>query len=227
MVKPILWKEWQEQRWKLAFGSVMLGSLTWAFFASHVVSNQEVIVGVWIVGGTLLALHTAMGVFAPERSAGTTTFLLSKPILPSRAFACKWIMGWLSLAVPLSVCGIGMAMATRVGPQAGSISLGFLAIGTLRAMATSTVIYSLTCCLSPRKSEEGGTGLVGLSLVAAMFLHFSIGPHGSVIQQVAKAINPLYFAFPAHVSLMLLIPGQACLLALSLWIGLRKWERSA
>ena len=66
MIKPLLWKEWHEQRWKLVFGTAMLVFFTGSLLAARLTTEREIIIVVWVLCGLVLSLYSAMGVFAPE-----------------------------------------------------------------------------------------------------------------------------------------------------------------
>jgi len=244
MIKSILWKEWREQQWKLAFGTVMLLFFTGSLLASRIVSDNEVVLIVWLFGGFLLALYSAMGVFAPEHSNKTTTFLASKPLEAWKVFACKWFVGWLNFAVPLMICSLVLGFTTIRGikyPGTGPRIMGMDISGTLGAIALSTMFYTLTCCLAPCKSSEAFVGFTGLIVFFAMIIHITIFSEIiitpsyltglTLFQQMILFINPLFWIHlikPLHdtVYVSVLILEQATVFSMVLWFGLRKWQRN-
>jgi len=244
MIRPLIWKEWHEQRWKLAFGTVMLASFTWSLLAARLTTDREVVVVIWILGTLILSLYSAMGVFAPERAAKTAAFLSSKPVGSRKVFFCKWFFGWLNFAVPLLVCCLGLVVSFLVQPQGRYFDIGFIARGTFGAICVGTMIYSMTCCLAPRKSGEALTGFVGLMVLLAMFIHVflteTIVPirlypieEPGILEEVASFINPIFWMhfiepIPGCSSrLSILFVEQTILLLLCLWLGIRKWQRSS
>jgi hypothetical protein len=237
MIKSLLWKEWREQRWKMIFGAVMILFFAGSLRAARIASTDEMILVVWFVGGFLLALYNAMGAFAPERAGRTITFLVSKPIASWKVFGCKWFFGWLNVIVPILLSSLCLQFTARYFP------VGHFIKGLFGAIALSTIFYSMSCCLAPRKSSEALVGFVGLiiflSLLAHVFIievilqHSIIGPSKpTYIGQMIRFINPLYWVFlfakkdfPWNWFPFLVM--QIILLALILWVGLRKWQRSS
>jgi len=242
MIRPLIWKEWHEQRWKLAFGTVMLASCTWSALAARMATDSEVIIAAWIFGALVLSWYSAMGVFAPEIAAKTITFLSSKPVGSWKVFFCKWFFGWLNFAVPTLVCCLGLAVSVLARPQGRYFNIEFIARGTCVAICVGTVFYTMTCCLAPRKSGEALTGFVGLMILLAMFIHtflleFAFFQVNALVKfgffgKIAFFVNPLSginFIEPSREfsSACLYFAEQIVLLLLCLWLGIRKWQRSS
>jgi ABC-type transport system involved in multi-copper enzyme maturation permease subunit len=247
MISPILWKEWREQRWKLAFGTLMLVFFTCSFLAAGITSDQEMAVVIWLFGGLILALHSAMGVFAPERANGTMSFLASKPIEPWKVFACKWLFGWLNVAGPMLACALVLILF-RPGDTATTGLRTQMVILVMRVaivgLGLATMFYTMTCCLAPRRVGEAAVGLVGLLVFVALMLHMVVAGsmvmepmyrdnvEPSLLGKVLLFVNPLtwiIFAKPFNPKFnfpIMMILVQMILFVLVVWIGLRKWQRS-
>jgi len=231
MIRPLIWKEWREQRWKMAFGTVMLAFFTGTLLATRTTTDQEVVVMILFLGGLILSLYSAMGVFAPERAGGTTIFLASKPIAAWKVFMCKWFFGWLNFIVPMLVCGFGLGVYIQVNPH--RYGMEFFVKVLLDGLCVATVFYSMTCCFAPRKSSEAFVGFIGLAILFVIFLHlmiieitiglFVLGGH-SIIEQMVLCINP--FACLMFVDYGIFIIEQGILLAFTMWVGFGKWKRS-
>ena len=104
MLKPILWKEWREQRWKMLFGTLLLSFITSSSGEMMITVPPDLKFGIWGLGGMLLSLYSAMGVFAPEQTNHTKIFLVSKPLSSWRIFFCKWLkVGFYQLLVTLGL----------------------------------------------------------------------------------------------------------------------------
>ena len=149
-IPAIFWKEWREQRWKLFFGTAMLLLFTGSMVAAGMVSNKEALIAVWILGGLVLSLYSAMGVFGPERADATDLFYISKPVAAWKVFWCKWFFGWLNFALPMMLCSV----------LAGGLfeRLPGIIRGTLGVLLFATIFYSLTCCCAPRRAGPAGVG---------------------------------------------------------------------
>lgn len=241
MIKPLIWKEWHEQRWKLAFGTVMLVFFTGALLAARVSTDREIVVVVWFFGGLVLSLYSAMGVFAPERTGGTTTFLVSKPIAVWKVFICKWFFGWLNFAVPMLVCGTVLVVIALLHPEGRLFELKYIAKGTFTVLCMATAFYSMTCCFAPRKSSEAFVGFVGLLVFFVVLIHLflsqfhafgliRLGKEFRIIDDIMLFINPLYLmsfiehnSWVEHTAILWIV--QTIIFLFVLWVGLRKWQR--
>jgi len=242
MIRPILWKEYREQRWKLAFGTVMLLFFTGSFAAARVTSDREIMIVIWICGGLLFALYSAMGVFAPEHSNRTAAFLASRPIAPWKTFACKWFVGWLNFAVPLLACTLCFTAFLLGSAGRVSYTMGMIAKGAIGGVCLATMFYTLIISCAPRKSSEAAVGLVALMVVLAMVVHLAVFEaigHASIYDQShpSTAFQTLCFVNPVHwlpismhqhhdASTLLFLAGQSVVFALAIWTSLRKWQRS-
>lgn len=239
MVKQLLWKEWHEQRWKLIFGTVMLMFFTGALMAARVSTNHEMLIVVWVIGGLVLALYSAMGVFAPEVSNETQNFLMSKPIQPWAVFGGKLFMGWLNFAVPMLICSLGFAIITLIHPQERFFELKFIAKGTFAGVCFGTMLYTMACCLAPRKSGEAMAGFTGLIICVVFMLHMVIAmmiidgwrhPFPFHYESVLY-LNPIMwinFMSPLapDMHLWLLVIEQLVLFVLTIMCGYRRWQRN-
>ncbi len=241
MIMPLIWKEWHEQRWKLAFGTVVLLFFTGSFLAAKVTTERELLVVIWLLGGLVLSLYSAMGIFAVESSNNTTTFLASKPVKSWKVFACKWFFGWLNFAVPMLACSLFMAFnVLKMGPEY-IFGLKSIIRGTTATVCMATMFYTMTCCLAKRKSSEAYVGFTGLVIFFIFFVHMIftdrlVEPALDNIdlfylQEIFFFINPLFWftqiipsSCDIHVGILFIV--QALLFAVVIWIGLRKWQRS-
>ncbi len=239
MLKAILWKEWREQRWKMVFGAVMLLFVEGVLFATQLTSEGEIVIVIWVFGGLLFALYSAMGVFAPEWMQRTTTFLGARPIQAWKVFLVKWLVGWLNFAVPLLLCSfIVMLRVWFYSDRSIYVNSSGVLRGTLSALAATTMFYTLTCCLAPRKSSEALVGFVGLMVALILILHavfiHIVFPRFPVehlfLSQCMAFVNPVFWIFfvdsinRIYDSLLLL--EQTAVFVLVFWLGMRKWRRS-
>ena len=239
MLKAILWKEWREQRWKMVFGAVMLLFVEGVLFATQLTSEGEIVIVIWVFGGLLFALYSAMGVFAPEWMQRTTTFLGARPIQAWKVFLVKWLVGWLNFAVPLLLCSfIVMLRVWFYSDRSIYVNSSGVLRGTLSALAATTMFYTLTCCLAPRKSSEALVGFVGLMVALILILHaafisfafYRFPVEHSFLSELAAFINPYFWIYleqpNQQIHTNLLILEQMALFVLVFWLGMRKWRRS-
>ncbi|HPS56254.1 MAG TPA: ABC-2 transporter permease [Sedimentisphaerales bacterium] len=240
MIKPLIWKEWHEQRWKLVFGTVMLVFFTGVLLAAKLTTDNETFVLMWIFGGLILSMYSAMGVFAPETTDGTKIFLSSKPIQAWKIFLCKWFFGWMNFAVPMLICSTILMVIILSNREGQLLELKYIAIGTFTGICMGTTFYCMTCCFAPRKGGEAAVGFTGFIVFFVFILHamitdFTISPQSwrsgfSIPQQLFLFINPLFWANPTYpiwggIHQSLLVIEQTILFLFTMLIGLRKWQR--
>ena len=241
MIKPLIWKEWQEQRWKLDFGTAMLVFFTGSLLAARLTTDREVIIVVWLLGGLVLSLYSAMGVFATEITNGTKTFLLSKPLESWKIFLGKWFFGWLNFAIPMLICSLALAAIALLKPEGRLFELKYIARGTFAGVCLGTVFYTMVCCLAPRKGSEALVGFTGCIIFFIFILHIMITEVTAIRhsyatgypfpQELFMFVNPLLwvnFTRPIHAEMdqSLLVTEQTILFLVVILIGLRKWQRS-
>ena len=240
MIKPLIWKEWHEQRWKLVFGTVMLVFFTGVLIAAKLTTDNETFVVVLIFGGLILSMYSAMGVFAPETTEGTKIFLLSKPIQAWKIFLCKWFFGWMNFAIPMLICSTILMVIVLLNREGQLFELKFIAIGTFIGICAGTIFYNMTCCFAPRKGSEAVVGFTGFIVFFVFILHamisgVTISPHSwtssfSIPQQLFLFINPLFWPYlmnpmRGEIHQSLLVIEQIILFLFTMLIGLRKWQR--
>lgn len=241
MRNPIVWKEWHEQRWKLVFSAVMLGSVTAVGLAARITTTREIILVLWMAGGLLLSIFSAMGVLAPEHTDGTVTFLLSKPVRAGRVFAWKWLFGWFNFALPMVLCTAVMVLGSSHAGVAAEVSAF---AGLSSALTLATMLYSLTVGLAPRQSSQAGVFWTGLAVIVVMVVHmssvfgafrigFGLSTQTGIVQRLLCYVNPLLWwnisepgPATSRADLYLYSSIQAIIFAGVTWLGFTKWRRT-
>src|SRR5579872_3529215 len=105
-MSSLLWKEWHEQRWKLAFGCIILAAFALIGLRARIIADQMLLTWVCLMGVLLLPVLASTGLVPAERGEGTFESLLPLPISPKRILLAKTIMGMLLCAAPLAAAGI-------------------------------------------------------------------------------------------------------------------------
>jgi len=106
MMRPwraLLWKEWREQRWRCALGTLVLATLSASLVRAQLVTLPEAAVMIFWPIGLLLAIFLAMGSVATERADGTWPFLRARPVGPAFILRIKWAAGAAYLAGALLI----------------------------------------------------------------------------------------------------------------------------
>ncbi len=242
MIKPLIWKEWHEQRWKLAFGTLMLAFFTCVLISARLTTGNENIVLVIFGGGYILSLYSAMGVIAPEITDRTKIFLAAKPVKPWKVFLCKWFFGWLNFAVPILICGLVITAMDYFNADESLFRFNDVFRQLFAGIMSTTMFYSMICCFSPQKGGEASVGVTGLvillflcaHIVIIQITHIDIFRHQVLpmaLKEIISFINPfmwIHFVKPVWgMSNATLFIEQGILFIVMLWLGQRKWQRSS
>ena len=241
---PIIWKEWHEQKWRLAFGTAMLVGAIGSLSAAHIVSEREVFILLCGAAAFVLPFFSAMGAFAPEHSGGTFSFYASRPARPFRVFFAKWFFGLLNVVVPVVAAFIFAFAVSRWSV----VDLYLGSFGNLIMLITSLcfgmIFYNMTCCLAPMRSREAFVGLIGLLVLVMMALYplamtywlenklrWNLArPQHPVVQQIIMSVSPLFLFDQPHSLfyrrlMYLLWFEQSVIFILVFCFGYWKWRR--
>lgn len=185
MFLSLLWKEWVEQRWRMAFGAVVVGSLTMVGLHARMLPDEQVMALCAIIGA-MLAMLVGMGVVAPERESGTLRTLLFLPIRPSLVLLAKGLIAAAVCLVPLAVSlTIGLLIAGG-REMAMSRMVGFDGL----AMLLSLTLLVWTVSLSMRAGSESIAGLVVVGMIAASCLSMTLCPTLGLPEQTCALWQP-------------------------------------
>jgi ABC-type transport system involved in multi-copper enzyme maturation permease subunit len=102
-MRSLLWKEWHEQRWKLAFSSLLLAGFTFFGLHARVVSDAAVLIASSSLAIVLLPLLVGAVMVAPERETGTLQTLMALPANPLSILGAKTVVGLVACIVPILV----------------------------------------------------------------------------------------------------------------------------
>ena len=101
MIKPLIWKEWQEQRWKLAFGCVLLMGYTAIGLQSRLWPDELMVFSTCAWGAPFLPIFIVMSLFSAEKQDRTLERLLSLPVKAWHIFAVKLMIGGIICILPM------------------------------------------------------------------------------------------------------------------------------
>jgi hypothetical protein len=167
MTRALLWKEWREQRWKLAFGCLLLAGFNVIALRSRMLPERYTILLTVLMGGILMPLLSSMSVSGTDRETGTHPFLFSLPTPAWRVLLIKLLMV-IAIAVAPLVCA-GFAAQPFINTDwipSGEISSVYY-VGCW--IAASVVLW--TSLLGIRMRTEAGVALTGVAVVAGWVFH--------------------------------------------------------
>jgi ABC-type transport system involved in multi-copper enzyme maturation permease subunit len=169
MIKSLFWKEWCEQRWKLAYGCVLLMGFVAVGLRSRIVQDEVIFVFAVVGGSILMALLVGMGLVASERSDGSLGMLLALPVRSWKIFVVKMSMGALVCALPIVGCMV-MSLAMAAGRE---MSANRIIAYYLGGIAFGIVMLVWMVAFGIRQPSEARAGLVGIAVFMVwMFIIF-------------------------------------------------------
>ena len=157
----LIWKEWHEQRWKLAFGALVLSAFALIGLRTRVVADETLLTWVCFLGIMLLPILTAMGLVPAERQEGTIQSLLALPVSSRRIFVAKTILGLAVCAGPL-VCAAIVSILVAGGRELSGREMIDL---YLRSIAAAVVLFAWMFALTIRLPTEARAGLLAVGVL--------------------------------------------------------------
>lgn len=161
-IPSLLWKEWHEQRWRMAFGCVLMAALPAIGLTARILPDIVVLGMTMVAGAFLLPIFAAMGLVAPERAERTLPSLLSLPVSGWWVLTIKVTMGLAICVLPM-VCAAIMALLMAAGREVSwrLIVLAYAAGSLFGGLALVWIM-----AFSVRQPTEARVGLVGMAVIA-------------------------------------------------------------
>ena len=178
-LRSLVWKEWREQRWRLALGALVLTVLSASLVRAQLVTTAEAVAIIFGPLGLVLSIFVSMGAVPPERAAGTWHFLTVQPVPLSRLLIVKWAVGAASLLLALMLAGAAAYVAAasrgafdlpptpvihRLGGMHTGDTAGLLLSMVGSACAAFLAFYSLLFAAMLKARNELHAGLAGILL---------------------------------------------------------------
>lgn len=211
MIRSLLWKEWHEQRWRIAFGCVLLGSFAALGLTARLIPDEITVAFTMLIGAFLLPLVAAMGLVAPERADGTMGALIAMPVKPWMPLTVKLAVGLLGAVLPLATAAV--ASVSIAGGRELPVSAMIRVYAGGAMFGVILVIWTLA--LSVRFSSEAAVGVTGLGVVAAWaliviisdpskydFVFMAISPFGILDRGLDAHAGPDFPTVATQVSIM-------------------------
>ena len=225
-MRSLLWKEWREQHWKLAFGSLILAAFAIVGLRARIVADEQLLEGLCFLAVLLLPVLSSTGLVPAEREEGTLGLLLALPVRTLSILIIKTLMGALLCAIPL-VLTAAVSIAMAGGREVSTAAIIGLYARTLTA---TLVLFTWMLALTIAIPSETRAALIAMA-VQIMWLIITIplflgwtrqsGPSGSWI------LDPFVFlvgfkesAWAVRLWVAVLVQT---IIALSLWL-LAAWQ---
>ena len=160
-MRQLIWKEWHEQSWKLAFGCIVLSAFAGIGLRTRIILDQEMILWVCMPAMCLLPLLAATGLIPAERSDGTLESLAALPVSLRKIFVVKTMTGLILCAVPLLA-----AMAVSLAIAGGRELPAAVIVGIYGMVIVSSLsLFMWMLALTIRLPTEARAAMVSIGLL--------------------------------------------------------------
>ncbi len=173
MIGKLIWKEWCEQRWKLALACVVMMAFVLIGLQARIVMDKAIVACSVMLGGLVLPVFVGMDLVAAERAEGSLQTLLALPIRPWKTLAVKLAMGMFSCVVP--ILGAGLIAYLIAGGRELTTSRMVAIYASTASLAVSVLICMLAFGI--REPNEARAATVGVAVVVAWTLISTIYVH--------------------------------------------------
>jgi hypothetical protein len=193
MLKALLWKEWREQRWRVALATVWLLGMTAIGLKTRILPDAAILVLVWGPAAVILPVFLGIGLFASERRAGTLSYLTVHPVRRGQILAAKVFVSLLAYVAPAVIGGIGICLT--VGGR--EISSGDLAGGLIEMVGLGVLLFAWQLFMGLRCRREETYILVSAIVLGCWAIHALVVDEWRLVESVGFwlwAINPFAVA---------------------------------
>jgi ABC-type transport system involved in multi-copper enzyme maturation permease subunit len=161
MIKPLIWKEWHELRWKMAFGCLIVGAFVLIGFKSRIFPDIAINIFSIVGSSLLMPLFIAMGLIAEERSDGSLYTLFALPIRIKLLYVIKMILGAVVVLSPILVSLILSLLMAGGREESISDIIKWHVMGAHFAI----VMFIVTVVSGMKFSSEAKVALTGIAWV--------------------------------------------------------------
>jgi ABC-type transport system involved in multi-copper enzyme maturation permease subunit len=214
-MRSLLWKEWHEQSWKLAFSCVLLAATAAIGLHARIISDSDMMLWVCVIG-MLLPISYCSGLLPAERADGYFESLIALPVRPRKILLAKTILGIGMCILPLLLAMI-ISLAIAGNREADNAQI----IGLfLRSIFASIILFMWMLALTSQLPGETRASLVSLGIWLGLAI-FSKGIVQEESDSLAAIFTPLcYFIQPTHPSTLNTLLGTLTqsAIALLLWL---------
>lgn len=188
-MRSLIWKEWHEQSWKIAFSCVVLGAFVLIGLRARIIADQTMVLAACYIGIGLLPVLTSSGLVPAERNEGSMEMLLSLPLSPLRILLVKTVMGVLACELPLVLAAAVSSMMAHGREMDTHTMLAMYG----RAMLATLAIFVWMEALTVRLPTETRAGLLGVGVL----LFWGLATEGlqATHNPWAMAISPFGFLY--------------------------------
>ena len=166
MIGKLVWKEWREQRWKLALGCVALVGFVLVGLRTRIVMDQVIILTGGSVAAIALPVFVGMDLVAQDRSTGSLESLLKLPMPPREILLVKLGVGAVACTGPIVVAAV-VSCVLAGGREMSAARILQLYAGIA---GFALVLLVWVAAFGVRQPTEARAALVGLAVVFAWWV---------------------------------------------------------
>jgi len=160
-MSSLIWKEWHEQRWKLAFGCFVIAFIAAVGLRARILPDETMCLLVCVLGVVLLPILSSTGLIPAERAEETFESLISLPVAPWRILVVKTIMGLLLCIAPL----LAAAIVSLLVAGDREIPTWFMLHIYVRATFTTVSLFIWMLALTAHLPSETRAALLAIGLL--------------------------------------------------------------
>jgi ABC-type transport system involved in multi-copper enzyme maturation permease subunit len=161
IIPSLLWKEWREQRWKIAYMSFLMVSIVAIGLRTRMLPDITFFIFSTLVGAFLIPIFIGMGLFATEKAEGTLPMLMAIPIQPWKIFIIKISTGAIACLIPFGATLLVVwLLAGNREIETSKIILGY---GLCYVFALSFLFWIIGFGIT--QPNEARTALVGMGII--------------------------------------------------------------
>lgn len=210
MFQSLLWKEWREQRWKAAFGSVVLGAFAAIGLKTRIMPDGLVVALAFVLSTLLFPLFICIGLVAAEKEEKTLPVLLRLPAAGWIPLAVKVLVGSLVLLAPIaSVVAVYALFGWNREVESWKMLYSAPLCGVI---SIEILIWFLACGMKRDRQDSAAMVSLGLFLIWFILIEGQgITTNSITLWDLLLAIQP--WAYVVYVPFTTTQPGP-----LPLWL---------
>lgn len=193
-MRSLLWKEWHEQWWKLAFGSLILAAFAAIGLHARAVPDSETLEWLAVLAALLLPIMASTGLVPPERDDGTLDTLLALPVPVSKIFLVKLAFGLLLCVGPILAATLA-SIATAGGRE---VALSEMITLSLRTAGVTLSLFIWMFTLTIRLPSETRAAMITIGVLIIWTLAsagMGIERHDAAATSSLWIISPFVYLF--------------------------------
>jgi ABC-type transport system involved in multi-copper enzyme maturation permease subunit len=192
--QALIWKEWQQMRWRWMFCMVIALLFLYIAMTTRIMDDQSILIFSFLACAFPIPLVFAMGLFAEEREDGSMRMQLALPVSTRQVYIVKILLGSLA-TISLSIAVLLVIIIMAGGREKTTIDI-FQIFGYVIPFGAIYLLWIVV--FSMKRKTQWAAALTGIAIIASwVFLVILddtfIGNVGRDRLSVSLVITPLGF----------------------------------